>query len=135
VALYLGLVLGKLERGEEARLQLERAVALAPDADAGWQALAVYWQRRGDRARARAMIERAVAANGCNRRARALYAQVLMDAGELEGARRQLDEAERVYPRPDPFVARARQRLAQLSGPAPPAAPPGPSPSAPTPAR
>jgi thioredoxin-like negative regulator of GroEL len=135
VALYLGLVLGKLERGEEARLQLERAVALAPDADAGWQALAVTWQRRGDRARARAMIERAVAANGCNRRARALYAQVLMDAGELEGARRQLDEAERVYPRPDPFVARARQRLAQLSGPAPPAAPPRPSSSAPTPGR
>jgi len=138
IALYLGLVLGKLERGEEARAQLERAVALAPEADVGWQALAVYWQRRGDRAQARTMIERAVASNGCNRRARALYAQVLMDAGELEAARRQLDEAERVYPRPDGFVARARQRLAQLGGLAPPTAspgaPPAPSPSPPSPA-
>jgi tetratricopeptide (TPR) repeat protein len=140
IALYLGLVLGKLDRGEEARTHLERAVALAPDADAGWQALAVYWQRRGDRAQARAMIERAVAANGCNRRARALYAQMLMDAGELEAARRQLDEAERVYPRPDGFVTRTRQRLAQLSGPPAklepePGSPPGPLPSPPTPAR
>lgn len=133
IALYLGLVLGKLERGEEARVQLERAVALVPEADAGWQALAVYWQRRGDRAQARTMIERAVAANGCNRRARALYAQLLMDAGELEAARRQLDEAERVYPRPDGFVARARQRLAQLSGRSPPAAPPGPPAAPPAP--
>jgi len=140
IALYLGLVLGKLERGEEARVQLERAVTLEPDADAGWQALAVYWQRRGNRAQARAMIERAVAANGCNRRARALYAQVLMDAGELEAARHQLDEAERVYPRPDGFVTRARQRLEQLGGPpgkpqAERGAPPGPSPSPPSPGR
>nr|MCU0253236.1 tetratricopeptide repeat protein [Acidobacteriota bacterium] len=142
IALYLGLVLGKLERADEARAQLERAVTLAPETDAGWQALAVYWQRRGDRARARAMIEKAVEVNGCNRRARALYAQVLMDAGEYAAARRQLDEAERVYPRPDPFVARARQRLAQLSGAVPPPAPPGsaaapsaPSPSPPSPAR
>ncbi len=133
IALYLGLVLGKLERAEEARAQLERAVALAPEADAGWQALAVYWQRRGDRAQARAMIEQAVTTNGCNRRARALYAQLLMDAGELEAARRQLDEAERVYPRSDGFVTRARQRLAQLSGPSPPAASPGPPAAPPAP--
>ncbi len=132
VALYLGLVLGKLGQAEAARAELERAVALAPEADAGWQALAVYWHQRGDKERAREMIERAVQENGCNRRARALYAQLLMDEGRLIEAARQLDEAERVYRRPDGFVARARERLARLTAPAT-GARPGSSPPRPTP--
>ncbi len=106
-----GLALVRTGREEEGRRLLERAVALDPGVDLAWQALGVYWRRHGDLARARDCLERAVAADPCNRRAHALLADLYLDLGRLEDARRELAVARRVHPRPDRTVLRVSRRL------------------------
>ncbi len=109
--LALGLALSKLGREDEGRAHLERAVVLQPNADVAWQGLGLYWMRHRDWDRARAAFERGVAADRCNQRLRASFAMALIDQGYLNEARRQLDEARRLYPKPDGRVAEAERRL------------------------
>ncbi|MBP7148334.1 MAG: tetratricopeptide repeat protein [Acidobacteria bacterium] len=135
IHLALGLALGKLGRDEEGRPHLERAAQLEPQADVAWQALAIYWQQERDRAKVRECLDRALAINPCNRRARAMLAHWLMDGGLLNEAARQIEQAEAISARPDSSVTRARQRLqAQRGGGAParPALPAAPAPAGPS---
>lgn len=112
--LSLGLALSKLGRDDESRVHLERAVALHPTADVAWQGLALYWLRHNDWDRARNAFEQSVGADRCNQRVRASFAMALIDQGYLNEARRQLDEARRIYPRPDARVTEAERRLDAL---------------------
>ncbi len=111
ILLAHGLVLLKTGREEEGRRLLERAIAHEPGADLAWQALGVYWRRHGDVAKARECLERAVAADPCNQRAHALLADLYLDLGRLDDARRELAEARRVHPRRDRTVLRISRRL------------------------
>ncbi len=114
ILLSHGLALVKTGREEEGRRLLERAAALDPGADLAWQALGVYWRRHGDVAKARECLERAVAADPCNRRAHALLADLYLDLGRPDDARRELAEARRVHPRPDRTVLRVSRRYEAL---------------------
>lgn len=115
IQLHRGLALAKLGREEQARQQLEAVAALRPDAEIAAQGLALYWMRQRNWNEARAWFERAVAANPCNQRVRATFAMALTDEGYFHEARRQLDQAKRVYPRPDSRVIEAERRLDRVS--------------------
>lgn len=108
--------LAKLGRDEEARAELLRTLELDPGASLAWQALGAYHRRQGNLEAARACLARAVAADPCNRVARALLAHALLDLGLYRAARRELDEARRIYPRRDRSLEEAERRYRRLTG-------------------
>lgn len=114
IELSLGLALSKLGREEEGKQHLERAIELEPRASIAYQYLGFYHHRHQRWEQARALFEKAVAVDGCNQRVRAAFAMALIDQGYLNEARRQLDEAKRVYRYPDPKVSEADRRLTAL---------------------
>ena len=61
VAADLGIVLGRMQRYEDARTELARAVALNPDNASAWAYLGLAQAQRGDQAQARESWHRALA--------------------------------------------------------------------------
>ena len=61
VAADLGIVLGRMQRYEDARTELARAVALNPDNASAWAYLGLAQAQRGDQARAQESWRRALA--------------------------------------------------------------------------
>ncbi|GAB4222273.1 MAG: hypothetical protein Kow0062_18900 [Acidobacteriota bacterium] len=116
VRLRLGLVLLRLGRPDEAIAELEHAVRLRPDAGLAWRSLGIARRDAGDLSGALEALARAVEVDPCDHRARAFYAQVLMDRGMFVAAGEQLAAARDVHRRRDSVVERAVERWERFTG-------------------
>lgn len=96
--LNLADLLRSLQREDEAREQLEAALATAPDSGAALHAMGLLETRAGNREQALAYLQQAAALEGQGIRHRYVYAIALHDSGEPRAALSQLQAIQRAVP-------------------------------------
>lgn len=112
----LGLAYHRLGRVEEARRQWERAVAVAPAAGLALADLCMSY-RREDLDRARELCERALAARPDLGETHLAMAYVAQASGEPDRARREIEQAVRLFPEGHPSLPLARRILERMPDP------------------
>jgi tetratricopeptide (TPR) repeat protein len=116
-----GFALIDLNRSDEARAWLERAVAMAPSNAHFLGELAEWYKMRKDWARSRDLFQRAVAASALSPENRQIFDKTrgMRGLGYILIEEGKLDEAEKLYRqclRLDPNDARAKSQLDYIAG-------------------